>query len=381
MRPDKVSQDQDQRDIEILKEDEILSLSQGQLMWRAFKRHKLAIGAAVILIGFYFVALMSGFVAPNHQNQRWEEFVYAPPQKLNFIDQEGNFSFRPFVYGFKKEMDPVTWQRVYKIDKKKKYPVYFITEGESYKFMGFFETNFHLFRAKKEEPFFLLGSDNLGRGVFSRIIYGSRISLSIGLIGVFLSLILGLLIGGVSGLFGGVIDMIIQRIIEILVSIPRIPLWMALSASLPSNWSPLKIYFAITILLSLVGWVQVARIVRGRFLSLRDEDFVLAAEAVGARDWWIIVRHLIPNFMSYVLVELTLAIPWMILAETSLSFLGIGLRPPVVSWGVLLQQAQNIQTVSMHPWMMSPGFFVILAVLMFNFVGDGLRDAADPYSD
>ncbi len=366
----------------ILPENEnYLSLSQSQLMWRAFKRHRLAMAASIFLMFFYLVALTVGFVAPNDPNQRWSKFVFAPPQIPQFIDQEGDFHLRPFVYSLKQEMDPETWQRTYVIDKSNRSPIYFFVKGSSYKLMGLFKTDIHLFRVEKAIPFFLFGSDNLGRDVFSRIVYGTRISLSIGLIGVFVSLVLGLLIGGASGLFGGFVDMVIQRGIEILISIPRIPLWMALSAALPPNWSPLKVYFAITILLSLVGWVGVARVVRGKFLSLRDEDFVLAAEAMGGSDWWLITRHLIPNFMSYVLVNVTLAIPWMILGETSLSFLGIGLRPPVVSWGVLLQQAQNMRTVSMRPWLLLPGVFVIIAVLTFNFVGDGLRDAADPYSD
>ena len=358
-----------------------LSLSQSQLMWRAFKRHRLAMAASIFLIFFYLVALIVGFVAPNNPNQRWSQFVFAPPQIPQFIDQEGDFHLRPFVYNLKQEMDPETWQRTYVIDKNNRSPIYFFVKGSSYKLMGLFKTDIHLFRVEKDMPFFLFGSDNLGRDLFSRIIYGTRISLSIGLIGVFLSLVLGLLIGGASGLFGGFVDMIIQRGIEILISIPRIPLWMALSAALPPSWSSLKVYFAITILLSIVGWVGVARVVRGKFLSLRGEEFVLAAEAMGGSDWWLITRHLIPNFMSYVLVNVTLAIPWMILGETSLSFLGIGLRPPVVSWGVLLQQAQNMRTVSMRPWLLLPGLFVVFAVLTFNFVGDGLRDAADPYSD
>ena len=358
-----------------------LSLSQWQLMWRAFKRHKLAIGASVVLIMFYLIAIFCGFVAPTDPHARNQDYIFAPPQIPHFFDAEGNFHVRPFVYGLTQEMDPETWARTYVIDQKKKLPLYFLVKGESYKLMGLFETNLHLFGTAKNEPFFLFGTDDLGRDLFSRIIYGTRISLSIGLIGVFVSLVLGLIIGGASGFFGGIIDLFIQRAIEILISIPRIPLWMALSAALPSGWSPIKVYFAITIILSLVGWIRVARIVRGKFLSLRDEDFVLASEALGGSNFWLITRHLIPNFMSYVLVSVTLAIPWMILSETSLSFLGIGLRPPVISWGVLLQKAQNMRTVSTHPWLLIPGLFVIIVVLTFNFVGDGLRDAADPYSD
>lgn len=357
------------------------SLSQWKMIWRAFIRHRLAVGASIILIIFYLAALLAGFISPNDPAKRYPEYIFAPPQIPHFVDQEGNFHIRPFVYGLEQKMDSDTWQRTYEIDSNKKNPIYFFVRAGSYKLMGVFETDIHLFRTKGDKQLFLFGTDELGRDLFSRIIYGSRISLSIGLIGVFISLIVGLIIGGISGLFGGFIDIIIQRVIEILISIPKIPLWMALSAALPSSWSSIKVYFAITILLSLVGWVNVARVVRGKFLSLRDEDFVLAARVMGANDWWLISRHLIPNFLSYVLVSITLSIPGMILGETSLSFLGIGLRPPIVSWGVLLQQAQNMRTVSMHPWLLLPGLFVIIAVLTFNFVGDGLRDAADPYSD
>ncbi|MFP4015687.1 MAG: ABC transporter permease [Halanaerobiales bacterium] len=368
-------QKQEQRESE-------LSLSQWQLMWRAFKRHRLAIGASVVLIIFYLVAITCGFVAPQGANTRNRDYIFAPPQIPKFIDNEGNFHFRPFVNGVTQEMDEDTWERYYVIDEETRHPIYFFTEGSEYKFLGLFETNKHLFGTGDSDiPIFIFGTDDLGRDVFSRIIYGTRISLSIGLVGVFLSLLLGLLLGGASGFFGGVIDLFIQRIIEILISIPPIPLWMALSAALPAGWSPIRVYFAITIILSLRGWVGVARVVRGKFLSLRDEDFVLASEALGGSNFWMITRHLVPNFMSYVLVNITLAIPWMILSETSLSFLGIGLRPPVVSWGVLLQKAQNMRTVSSRPWLLIPGVFVVIVVLSFNFVGDGLRDAADPYSD
>jgi peptide/nickel transport system permease protein len=366
-----------------LEQEELqLSVSQWTLMWRAFKKHKLAMTATIFLFAFYVVAVFSGFFAPNDPHHRWTKYIYTPPQIPRFIDGEGRFHLQPFIYGLKQEIDDETWERIYVFDEEQKYKIVLFPRGAEYKLMGFIPASIHLFGIREQDvPFFLFGSDELGRDLFSRIIYGTRVSLSIGLIGVFLSLVLGLLIGGVSGLFGGVVDMVIQRIIEVLISIPRIPFWMALSAALPADWPPLKIYFSITILLSLVGWVQVARVVRGKFLSLRDEDFVHAAETMGAGQLWIIFRHLVPNFFSYVLVQVTLAIPWMIIAETSLSFLGIGLRAPVVSWGVLLQQAQNMRTVSMHPWLLLPGVFVIIAVLVFNFVGDGMRDAADPYSD
>ncbi len=364
---------------ELEKRERDQTLSQWQLMFRAFKRHKLAVAAVIVLGMLYIVAIASGFFAPQDPHTRSSRHVLAPPQRIHFRDAEGRFHLRPFVYELIQEMDPDTWARIYAEDTSRRYPIYFLTRGDEYKLMGLLKTDVHLFGTRQGTPFFLLGSDDLGRDVLSRVIYGTRISLSIGLIGVLLSLVLGLLLGGAAGLLGGVVDKVIQRITEVLISIPRIPLWMALAAALPQNWPALKTYFAITMLLSLIGWIQVARVVRGKFLSLRNEDFVLAVKAMGASNAWIIVRHLIPNFMSYVLVQVTLAIPWMIIAETSLSFLGLGLRPPVISWGVMLKQAQNMRTVSTHPWLLIPALFVIIAVLMFNFVGDGLRDAADPY--
>ena len=252
--------------------------------------------------------------------------------------------------------------------------------GDEYKFWGLFKTDLHLLGIDEGGKLFLCGTDRMGRDVFSRIIYGSRISMSIGLIGVSLSLVLGLILGGISGYYGGLIDVVIQRLIELLRSFPSIPLWMALSAALPTDWSAIRIYFGITVILSLLGWTGLARVVRGKLLALRKEDFAMAAILAGASEMRVIVRHLLPSFMSHIVVTITLAIPYMILAETSLSFLGIGLRPPVTSWGVLLKEAQNIRTVVLHPWLMLPGVFVIIAVLAFNFIGDGLRDAADPYT-
>lgn len=356
------------------------SLSHWQLVWRRFTQHRLAMVGLVILIVLYLIAIFCEFVAPLDPHYRHANFIYAPPTRIHFIDEEGNFSLRPFVYGLKSEFDLKTFRRIYVPDHSTKYPIYFFVRGPEYRMWGLFKTNWHLFGVEKGGHLFLLGTDELGRDVLSRIIYGTRISLSIGLVGVALSLGIGLIIGGISGLRGGTFDNITQRIIEIIRSVPSIPLWMGLSAALPPHWSPIKVYFGITIILSFLGWTHVARVVRSKFLSLREEDFVLAAYAAGASEWRIITKHLIPSFISYVIVTVTLSIPGMILGETALSFLGIGLRPPVISWGVLLEQAQNISAVNTYPWLLSPAFFVILAVLAFNFVGDGLRDAADPYS-
>jgi len=356
------------------------SLSQWQLIWLRFRRHKLALVSLYVLFIMYIMSIFCEFIAPYNSLERFSEFTYLPPQKLHFIDENGKFHLRPFVYGFTSKFDLEKFATTYVEDKSKKYFIRFWVHGSEYKLLGLFKTDIHLFGVDKGGTIFLFGTDNLGRDLLSRIIFGMRISLSIGLVGVFISLILGLLLGGISGLVGGTVDEIIQRIIEILRSIPQIPLWMGLSAALPATWSPIKIYFSITIILSILGWTGIARIVRSKFISLREEDFVLAAYAAGATNWRIITKHLIPSFMSYIIVHITISIPWMILGETSLSFLGLGLRPPVVSWGVLLQQAQNISAVNTYPWLLTPAIFVVISVLAFNFVGDGLRDAADPYS-
>jgi len=355
-------------------------LSYWQLIWHQFKRHRLAVGATTVLIIFYGIALFCEFVAPYDPHHRFSDRQYVPPQRLHFFDEEGRFHLRPFVYGIKAEFNAKTWRYTFVPVKDEKYSLSLFVHGDEYRLWGLFKMDLHLFGVEKGGILFLLGTDNLSRDLVSRIIYASRISLTIGLIGVFISLLLGMTFGGISGLYGGVADSVIQRVIEILICIPAIPLWMALSAALPRDWSPVMIFFALIIILSLILWCNLARVVRGKFISLREEDFILAARTYGVSQWRIIFHHMVPNFMSYILVNVTLAIPTMILAETALSFLGIGLHPPIISWGVLLQQAQNFQVVALYPWLLIPGIFVVIAVLCFNFVGDGLRDAADPYA-
>lgn len=353
--------------------------SQWQLMWRKFRKHKLAIVGGSILVILYILALFCEFFSPYNIYKRYPEYIYCPPQKVHFFDQKGNFHLRPFVYGLKKEMDPETWITKFYEDKSKKYYINFFVHGDEYKFWNLFKTDIHFFGVKKPGVIFIFGTDEAGRDLFSRILYAARISLSIGLVGVALSFVLGCVLGGLSGYFGGAADLIIQRIIEFLISVPVLPLWMALAAALPKDWPAIKVYFSITVILSIIGWCGLARVVRGKLISLREEEFVLAAKIAGANDKWIIARHLLPSFLSYLIVNLTLRIPAMILGETALSFLGLGLRPPAVSWGVLLQKAQNIRSVAIYPWLLIPAFFVITTVLAFNFLGDGLRDAADPY--
>ncbi|MDX9799473.1 MAG: ABC transporter permease [Bacteroidales bacterium] len=350
--------------------------SQWRMMWRKFVKNRIAVLGGIVVLLFYLIALFADFIAPYTLQQRMDQYSFLPPQKIHFF-YEGKL--QPFVYSLEGTRDPETLMKVYIPDHEKQIPVRFFVQGESYKLMGLFPASIHLF-GTEEGIVSVMGTDGQGRDMFSRIIIGSQISLTIGLAGVALSLLIGAFLGVYSGYFGGWIDNLIQRMIEIIRSFPPIPLWMALTAALPSHWPPLKVYFAITVILSLIGWTWLARQLRGKVLALREEDFVLAARLSGASNWWIITKHLIPATMSHIIVISTLSMPSMILAESSLSFLGLGLRPPLTSWGVLLQQAQNIQVLLLYPWLMMPGFFVAISILAFNFLGDGLRDAADPYT-
>jgi len=353
--------------------------TQWQLMWRKLKRHKLAMLGLVLLAGIYFVALFAEFFSTMDVHKRHTGFIYSPPQRVRFVDGEGHFHLRPFVHGWRTTRHPVTHELCYEEDLSKRFPIRFFVSGDEYKFWGLFRCRLRLLGVEKPGHLFLFGTDKLGRDLYSRVLCAARISLSIGLLGVTLSFILGCALGGISGYYGGRIDTLLQRLIEFLLSIPTLPLWMALAAAVPKDWPPLKVYMAITVLLSIVGWCGLARVVRGKLISMREEDFVLAARVSGAPDGRIIRRHLLPGFLSYLIVSLTLAIPGMILGETALSFLGLGLRPPVVSWGVLLSTAQDVKVVVLYPWVLLPGAFVVITVLAFNFLGDGLRDAADPY--
>ena len=347
-------------------------------MWRKFKRHKMAMVAAVVLVLFYLVAILVEFVAIYRPDTRFTEYIFSPPQRVHLFDHTGRLHVRPFVYGLHRELDMETLERIYTEDHAVIHPLHLWVHGDEYRMWGLLPSDLHLLGVE-EGVFFPFGTDKLGRDLFSRNLYAIRISLSIGLIGVAVSFILGCLLGGISGYYGGLPDLLIQRVIEFLISIPVIPFWMGLAAALPNDWPTLRIYFAITIILGIIGWSQLARVVRGKLISLREEDFVMAAAVAGATKPSIIVRHLLPSFMSYLIVSLTLAVPQMILGETALSFLGLGLQPPVVSWGVLLQDAQSLQSLANHSWLLIPGIFVVASVLAFNFVGDGLRDAADPY--
>jgi peptide/nickel transport system permease protein len=361
-------------------EEQFFRAGQWQLVWWKFRRHKLAQTAMVVLGVFYLIAIFAGFVAPHTPLHRYKDFAASPPTIIRIRDIDGRFRL-PFIYETVRTRDPVTMRPIYKVNAGSMSRVKLLVRGDPYELWGLFPTDLHLFGTQGEGamPLFVLGTDGLGRDVLSRIFYGARISLTVGLVGVTLSFILGLVLGGVSGYFGGVADEIVMRVIDLLISLPTIPLWMSLAAALPQDWPQLRVYFGITLILSILGWTGLARVVRGKILSVREEDFVMAARLDSESEWRIITRYLLPSFASYIIVSVTTAIPGMILGETSLSFLGIGLRPPTVSWGVMLQEAQDIMVVAQLPWVMWPVVFVVVAVLMFNFLGDGLRDAADPY--
>jgi peptide/nickel transport system permease protein len=358
--------------------EKLLTATPRQLMWWRFRKHKLAVAGTVIIALFYLVVVFADCLAYSDPNDTEAFRALLPPQSIQFLN-EGRFE--PHVYKLVGARDPLTMQKVYVPDPEQKVFLTLFAEGFSYSFLGM-RFNTHLLGTvdgRAEESLFLLGTDAQGRDMFSRLMYATRTSLSIGLIGVVLSLTLGITLGGISGFFGGLTDTLIQRLIEIIRSVPTIPLWMGLAASLPKEWSVIQVYLAITVIISLIGWTELARVVRGRFLTLREEQFVVAAELDGASDRRIIFRHMLPSFVSHIIAATSLAFPAMILSETALSFLGLGLRPPAMSWGVLLQQAQNVQTLATAPWLLVPCVPVIIVILSFNFMGDGLRDAADPY--
>ena len=350
---------------------------QWKLIWWKFRKHRLAVFSAVVVLLIYGVALTAEFFAPFDPEAFAARYTYAPPQPINWF-HEGQFM--PHVNVYQVEVNTESMSRTFVLDEEQVIPIRFFAEGHAYKLLGLIDTNIHLVGpVDEDDPMFLLGADRLGRDVLSRIIYGARISMSIGLIGVTISLVIGIILGGISGYYGGWVDNLIQRLIEFIRSLPTIPLWMALAAALPLTWPPLQMYLAITIILSFIGWTDLARVVRSRYLSLRGEDFVTAVDLDGASQQRIMFRHMLPAFYSHIIASLTLAIPGMILAETALSFLGLGLRPPTISWGVLLQEAQNLRSVATAPWLLTPAIAVIVAVLALNFLGDGIRDAADPY--
>ena len=365
--------------VEVMTEEQVRvnQASQLRLMWWKFKRHKVALASGIFLAVLYGMILICEFLAPYDLHTRNVDFIYAPPQRVHFF-HEGEF-VGPFVYGRTMTLDMDTLKRNYTDDTTAVERIRFFCRGDDYRFWGLFESNLHLVCPAEGGQLFLLGTDRLGRDVLSRIIYGARISLTIGLLGITVSFVLGIVIGGLAGYHGGIFDLVVQRLIEVLQSIPSIPLWLSLAAIMPATWSPLLIYLGITVILGLLDWTGLARAVRSKLLALREEDYVLAAQLMGAKSGRIIGRHLVPGFMSHLIATATISIPGMILGETALSFLGLGLRPPITSWGILLTEAKSVSVIAFYPWLLFPTIPVILVILAFNFLGDGLRDAADPY--
>lgn len=360
-------------------EEDISVATPWQLIRWRFLRHRVAVFALGVLVIFYLSALFAEFVSPYDPTNHDTDYMYMPPQRIRFIDN-GQFQLRPFVYGMISDVDMATFRTTYEIDPTQKYPIYFFVKGDPYKMWGIFESDIHLFGVE-EGTVFLFGTDKMGRDMVSRTIHGARISLSVGLLGIAISFIIGITVGGISGYSGGVADLIIQRLIEFIRSIPTLPLWMALSVALPPTWTVVQTYFGIVVILSLVGWTGLARVVRGKFMSLREEEYIMAAQLNGSNESRIIFKHMLPSFTSHIIASLTLSVPGMILGETALSFIGLGLQAPAISWGVLLKDAQRILVLADSPWLLIPGLFVVIAILCFNFVGDGLRDAADPYAN
>jgi peptide/nickel transport system permease protein len=361
-------------------ETRVAVATQRQLIWWRFRKHRLAVVSAVIVGLFYLAAVFADTIAYSPPFDTQASRSYIPPQPIHWFDANGHWD--PHVFALKGKRDMRTFKLSYAPDPSEPRDLVLFAHGYPYSLLGLFPTDIHLFGVsdgKPENALFLLGTDQLGRDVFSRLMLATRTSLSIGLVGVALSLVLGVLLGGISGLQGGWADTVIQRVIEILRSVPTIPLWMGLAAAVPAAWSPQQVYFAITVIISLIGWTELARVVRGRFLALREEDFIVAAELAGASRLRIIFKHMVPSFLSHIIAAISLALPAMIISETTLSFLGLGLRPPAISWGVMLQDAQNLETLGLAPWLLFAAVPVIVVILAFNFLGDGLRDAADPY--
>jgi len=353
-------------------------LSQWNLMWLKFRRAKLAVISGWVLLIVYMMVVFADFLSPYPINMKNEHYVYAPPMRVHIL-HEGRL-MRPFVYAYKQEIDPHTFLRHYAPDETRPYPIRFFVRGEGYKLLGLFSANVRLFGVDDGGVVYLLGTDRFGQDVWSRILAGTRVTLTAGLLGVAISLTLGSVLGTLSGFYGGVVDMALQRVIEFLRSFPQIPLWLTLAAALPPTWSSVKVYFGIVTILAFLGWTGLAREVRGKVLTMRSNEYAMAAKAAGASNWYNIVRHMLPNALSHIIVVATLSVPGMILGEASLSFLGLGIKPPMTSLGVMLQEAQNVRTIANYPWLFTPAVVIVVSILAFNFLGDGLRDAADPYS-
>ncbi|MBN1866832.1 ABC transporter permease [Candidatus Sumerlaeota bacterium] len=366
-------------------QERIMTAGQWNLVWLKFRKNRVALVSGVVLIASYIAVAFSGYISPYDPDHRFLGRDFVPPQGIHFFDEDG-FHFRPFVYGLTQTLDESSGRRVYAQDKTKKYPIRFFVRGDEHDLFGV-ESTLHVFGVETKTEteqrmagIFLCGTDRQGRDMFTRLLYGGRVSMTVGLVGVILSVVLGTILGVTAGYFGGIVDHLTQRVIEILRGFPRIPLWMSLSAAIPADFSSKMTYFMITIIMSILSWTGLARVLRGQVLSLRNEEYVDSAILMGASHWRVIFRHLIPAVSGHIIVVSTIAVPHMILAESSLSFLGLGIRPPMVSWGALLQDGKSLVTLFYYSWLLSPALFIIAVVFCFNFLGDGLRDAMDPYS-
>ncbi len=355
------------------------SYSQKRLIWKRFLRHRAGVAGGSIVLFLCFCFLFAEFLAPHDISRRYFQHVYLPPQGIHFFSEDG-FQLRPFVYGIKSVVSPEDGLKRYYEDSEVQFPIYLFVRGDRYKFLWLFETEIHLFGTGKDNPLFLCGTDRFGRDLFSRLLSGGRVSFTVGLLAIFLSLVLGTTLGLVSGYYGGFVDHLIQRTIELIFAFPSIPILMSLSALLPPQWPSYLTFLGIVTVLSLIGWGGLAREIRGKTLAINNSDFVLAARVCGAKDRRIIFIHLLPSMFSHIIVISTLAVPGFILHESTLSFLGLGIKPPLTSWGLLLADAMNLHALSLYPWLLIPGVCILVTVLSLNFLGDGLRDAAAPYS-
>ncbi len=351
-----------------------------QLVWRRFRRSQVSIIGGLMVVILAVLAIFADFFSPTSLYVIDLDKTFIPPQKIHFIDADGKFHLGPFVYNSTYTLNPKTFQVMWVEDTSKMYPIQFFVPGPEYKILGLIPSNLHLYGVEEGGTVFILGTDKMGRDLWGKTCEAGRISLTMSLFGTIISIAIGSVLGVASGYYGGVIDNVLQRLTEFVAAFPQLPLWMALAALIPKTTDSFTVFVVMSVIFAMLSWTTLAREVRGKVMGLRNTDFILAAKEMGASDARIIFRHLYPNTLSHVIVILTLTIPGVILAESFLSFLGIGITEPLISWGLLMRNTQDIQTLGQNSWILTPIAFIVIAVLGFNFLGDGLRDAADPYA-